>query len=355
MTYENLVARMIQRINDNYPDVDVREGSMVFNSIAAAALELAEAYVELDNVRNESFVATATREYILAGCDQVGIDVAIFNATNGFFKGVFNIPIPEYSRWNMGPHNYLVIDRLEDEEEYENYFIYRLQCETAGSEPNALFGNLTPIDDINGDLTRAELVSCLIEGEDETSDEDIREYYFNHVRGLAIDGNVAQYEEWCTEYPGIGNYKIFPLWNGDNTVKVSILSSTNHKASDELIAEFQEYIDPNVTGMGDGVAPIGAFVTITTATEVPLTISATIVLKDGYSDTSTINDKVEEYLSDIAYETSAVSYMKLGSYIMNAEGVDFITNLLLNGGTDDLTLGEEEIATLGITTWTVSE
>ena len=83
MTYEFIIGRMMDRVKTNYPNLDDREGSMIFNALAPAALELAIAYLELDNSRNESFVETATREYLIMGCKDMGMDVSMFEATAG--------------------------------------------------------------------------------------------------------------------------------------------------------------------------------------------------------------------------------------------------------------------------------
>jgi uncharacterized phage protein gp47/JayE len=116
----------------------------------------------------------------------------------------------------------------------------------------------------------------------------------------------------------------------------------------------QEYFDPGVTGMGDGVAPIGAFVTVTTATEVPINVGGTVKLKDGYSDTTAIDEALEKYFSEISYNKSLISYMTVGSVILAVEGVDFVTDLVINGGTADIAIGDEEIPTVGETAWVVS-
>jgi uncharacterized phage protein gp47/JayE len=171
------------------------------------------------------------------------------------------------------------------------------------------------------------------------------------VNSTATDGNRNQYERWCDEYDGIGNSKVIPLWNGDNTVKVSILSVSNRAASSELIAEFQEYLDPGVTGMGDGKAPIGAFVTVSTATELPIDVTAKVTMKDGYTDTTSIDDALESYFAKIAYEKSVVAYMNIGAIILGVEGVDTLSDLTINGGTADINLSNEQIAVLGTTNW----
>lgn len=352
MTYEVILDRMINRVIEKYPNLDYREGSLIFNALAPAALELAVLYTELDNAMNESFIGTASREYLYKLCEQVGMDVTAFEAQAGIHKGEFNVEVPIGSRWNCDLYNYTVTEFIGMDGEY---YTYKLVCETVGSTPNNQTGILTPITDNPDGLEYAEITECLIEGENELSDEAIREAYGEFVVGATTDGNIAQYKKWCNEYKGIGNYKIFPLWNGANTVKVSILSVSNNVASDELVAEFQEYLDPNSDGMGNGVAPIGAFVTVATATEIPVNITANITLKAGYTDTSMITTAVEKYLSEIAYEKKVVPYMNVGAVIIGTECVEFIDNLLINDGTSDIRLEEEQIAVLKNATWVVNE
>lgn len=352
MTYEIILQRMMERVTSKYPNLDNREGSIIFNALAPAAIELAIMYTELDNALKESFVNTASREYLLIACQQIGMDTSVFEASAGVHKGVFNVEVPIGSRWNCDLYNYVVTEYIGLE---DGYHAYRMDCESVGTAPNNQTGDLTAITDIPNGLATAKVTECLIEGENETSDDDIRTSYFEFVNSVATDGNVSQYKRWCNEYEGIGNSKIFPLWDGDNTVKVSILSVSNRAASPELISEFQEYLDPGITGMGDGIAPIGAFVTVSTATEVPITVSATVKLKSGYTDTSVIDNALSKYFSDIAYEKNLVAYMNVGAIILNTEGVEFITDLVVNGGTSDVALGVEEIPILGTTNWTVGE
>ena len=353
MTYEVILQRMMNRVTEQYPNLDNREGSILFNALASAALELAIAYTELESIRNESFVNTATREYMLIGCTDMGMDITQFEATAGTHKGEFNVEVPIGSRWNCELYNYQVIELIGLNSD-TNYYEYKLLCETTGTSPNNQTGELTPITDSPDSLTYAALTECLIEGENETPDDDIKAAYYEYVASSTSDGNIAQYERWCSEYTGVGKSKVFPLWNGANTVKVSILSASNRAATPELVAEFQKYLDPDSNGMGDGVAPIGAFVTVTTATEIPINVSATVTMKDGYSDTSKIATALDNYFSDLAYESTKVAYMSVGAVILAVEGVETINNLTINNGTVDISLGDEEIPILGTVDWTVN-
>lgn len=366
MTYPFFVDRMLQRISNEDSTIDTREGSIVFNAIADTAMELAIAYVELNNVQNESFVPTASRQYKLLGCRQAGMDITQFEASRGIHEGVFNVPVPIGSRWNFEIYNFTVLEQISDPN-WPQMYVYTMECETAGSEPNIAAGDLTPIDDTPQGLTFSKVLGCLILGEDEATDEEINEIYQNFVDNSSSDGNVAQYRLWCNEYDGIGNFKIFPRWNGVNTVKVSILDTENGVATSQLISEFQDYLDPPTgeiddsdvedpaypqgRGMGNGAAPIGAIVTVTTATPKTINVGADVTLKAGYTDVTTLTDAVNNYLSGLSYERSSVSYLGIGAVLYSVEGVDTISNLTLNNGTEDILIGEEEIPVLGETDW----
>lgn len=350
MTYEVILKRMMDRVIARYPNLDNREGSIVFNALAGAAIELAIAYSELENTRKESFVNTASREYILVGCRDIGMDTSVFEASAGIHKGEFDVEVPIGSRWNCDLFNYVVTEFIGMNG--DNY-TYRMECDTVGTSPNNQTGDLTAITDIPSGLTLAKVTECLVEGENETSDEDIRTAYYDYINSTTSDGNANQYKRWCSEYTGVGNSKVFPLWNGANTVKVSILSASNRAASPELIAEFQEYLDPNSSGMGDGVAPIGAIVTVSTATELPINITATVKMKSGYTDTSPIATALANYFGAIAYEKSQVAYMNVGATILGVKGVESISNLTVNGNTADINLTDEQIPVLGTTNWVV--
>lgn len=350
LTYEVLLNRMMNRVSEKYPNLDTREGSIIFNALASAAVELAIAYIEVDNVLRESFVKTASREYLLQACEQMGINTEMFNASAGIHRGEFNVEVPIGSRWNCELYNYVVTEYVGVE---ENAYVYMLKCETLGTSPNNTTGDLTAISDIPYGLSNATLTDCLIEGENETTDEDIRDYYIEYVNSTVDDGNVKQYMRWCTEYDGVGRSKVFPLWNGNNTVKVSILSSSNQVASQELIDDFQEYLDPGTTGMGNGVTPIGAFVTVTTATERPIAVEATIKFQNGYSDTNIIDEALDKYFAELAYDKTLVSYLSVGATILDIEGVEAVSDLKINNGTADIIIGDEEIPILSTTNWVV--
>ena len=344
ITYELILNRMIERVKNENPDLDTREGSIIFNALAPAAIELAIAYTELDNLNDETFVGTASREYVYRKCEEIGIDVSRFEASYGYHEAIFDVEVEIGSRWNCDLHNYVVVEDITAP--YDSLYHYKVQCETVGREPNSITGALTPISSYVDNLSVAHLNRCLTEGEDEASPEEIRQIYFAQVAHDASDGNIGQYQVWCDMYDGVGNYKIVPQWNGPNTVKVYILSTSNDIATQALVNDFQNYIDPGCTGMGDGVAPIGAFVTVGTATYKPISISAEIELEEGYSDTTIVIESIEKYFRSISFKSSKVAYINVGAAILNTPGVKSINNLLVNNGTQNIDLLDNEIPQL---------
>lgn len=338
MKFSDFLQRMLGQVSNS---VDKREGSVIYDTLAPVSRELEEADTRGDKRLLNTFAGTAERQWLIECGKEIGISPN--PATYAVRKGVFtpvSLEIQIGERFNLDDLNFIVIEKLADGE-------YSLQCETKGTVGNFGTGNLIPIQYVQG-LQTAELTSeILIYGEDEEQTEAFRERYFATLPTMTQDGNVRQYDKWCREYAGIGNFKIFPLWNGLNTVKVSILSSENTIASQALIDEFQEYLDPNKEGLGMGKAPIGAVVTVTTAQEVPININAQVVLRVGYDTPVNIEQDLIEYLKSLNYVRSTVAYASIVSKISNNDSVEVAIEITINGKKENIELGNEQIAKLG--------
>lgn len=362
-TFENINNRKLDRISEKYPSIDIREGSMVYNAVAANSVETANLYVDLENTLNESYAETATREYLLRACREVGLDTERYEPTHGVFLGKFNVEVPIGSRWNNDMYNFETIAPMQSSDEFK---WYRLRSETAGSAPNIIVGDLTALDTVVTGLQNAFITECLVLGENETPDGVILEEYFETINSHYGDGNISQYERWCRGFDGIGSYRVIPVWNGRNTVKVLILNVENEPASSVLISDFQLYLDPPAgvlnddsnrvdypqgRGLGNGVAPIGAIVTVDTSSELPLEIVYSATLQSGYLQPEGVGEAIKSYLKDIAFVKSAVNYMSIGAAILSCKSIDSLLSLTINGVSTDLPLSDNQVATLGTLTF----
>lgn len=341
--YEEILKRMLNRIPN---DMDKREGSIIYDALAPAAVELQLMYIELDAVLRELFADTAGREYLIKRAEERGLSPK--PASHAVLKGEFNMDIPIGSRFSLETLNYTAIERIAQGQ-------YRMQCETIGAAGNRLFGTIIPIEYISG-LTRAELKELLIPGADEEETEHFRNRYFDSLHSQAFGGNVADYREKVNAMPGVGGVKVFPIWNGGGTVKLVLLNSEYRAPTEELLSQVKEAIDPEgQEGEGYGLAPIGHTVTVEAAKEETIQIETCLSYQPGW-DYETCQEGIEAAL-DAYYDelrrgwesktTTVVRVSQIESRLLDVEGLLDIADTRLNGRDGNLELPENCIPVRG--------
>lgn len=346
MSYDLILQRMLARVSDS---VDKREGSIIYDAIAPAAMEMMLMYLELNNVINESFGDTASRAYLIKRAAERGLEPT--PATYAILKGEFNMDVEIGARFSCSSLNYAVTEKIDN-------YSYRLQCETIGVDGNKNFGTLIPIDYIDG-LTTATLTELLIPGEDEEDTEIFRDRYFASFDSQAFGGNQADYIEKTNAISGVGGVKVYPVWNGGGTVKLVILDSEWNCPSDELIELVQETVDPiEGSGTGLGFAPIGHVVTVVAVDEVTVDVEATFTFIDGYDfDTSvaSITAAIEEYFSELRQDWDGedaiiVRVSQIETRILSLSCILDIEGTTINSSTKNIVLGADDVPVLGVVT-----
>lgn len=339
MTYENILDDMLKRVNN---DVDKREGSIIYDALAPAAYKLAETYYLLNNYVDLFFIDTTVGEYL----DRKALDYGVTRkeAIKAIRKietsGAINIG----TRWGIKNLIYTVTEAIATNS-------YKAECNIAGAVGNYYDGQLENIDNVSG--ITAKLTDIIKSGSNIESDEELRIRIKDRFINPAQDGNIAQYLEWATEYSGIGAAKVFPLWNGANTVKVAISNSTFKPAEQDLVNEFQNYMDPGIKGLGNGVAPIGSKVTVTGGVKKDINVTANVTLNEGYEQVTEASEAISKYLATIVYKKDKVSYMRIGSVILDCPSVLDLSNLKVNEQVIDIELQGEEIPVLNNVNLTV--
>lgn len=344
ITYEDILDRMLDRVPD---DMDKREGSLIYDALAPAAAEMQLMYIELDVILKEAFADSASREYLIRRAAERGIKPS--PATRAILKGEFtpeSLEIPIGSRFGCGTLNYEVKEKKGDGE-------YLLECEAEGKAGNATFGNLIPIEYIEG-LEKAVLAALLVPGTEEEKTESIREKYFASFEGQEFGGNKRDYKKKTLEIPGVGAVKVYPVWNGGGTVKLTILDSEYNKANAYLLSKVQQEIDPSQDGGGTGIAPIGHVVTVDTPEEYAVNVDADAVYDTGYGFESLgtqIFEVVDNYLRELRKgwqeQEVVVRKTQIESRILGITGIVDITRITLNGKEENIILSEGDIPVLG--------
>ncbi len=343
VTYEDILKRMLDQVP---ADMDKREGSIIYDALAPAAVEMQLMYIELYAALNELFADTASREFLIKRAAERGLTPKA--ATYAVLKGEFDQDIPLDSRFSLETLNYVAVERIAQGQ-------YKLQCETIGTVGNTLFGTLIPIEYIRG-LTRAELTELLIPGEDEEETERFRRRYFGSLNSQAFGGNIADYREKVNGMSGVGGVKVYPAWNGGGTVKLVIINSNYGIPSDELLKAVKDTVDPEPnTGAGYGLAPIGHMVTVEGAAEEKVSISSTIVYQTDYSFERCKEDifqAIDTYLHELNMtwqddNQTIVRVSRIEGRFLDIEGIMDTYDTKINGKSGNYVLPSSSIAVRG--------
>lgn len=180
-------------------------------------------------------------------------------------------------------------------------------------------------------------------GYGEESDDDLRERYYTFLQDPPKAGNPAHYRLWAEEVDGVGYAKVYRTWKGPSTVKVVIIDINRKGADDDLVQKVRDHIMEE--------APIHwENLTVVSAKEKAINVTGKIEIKDGYTKAEVIRNirsKVSDYLAEVAFKKSYVSFGQVAHSILRAEGLMDFDDLRINNTYDNIDLADEEVAVLG--------
>lgn len=396
--FDTILDRMMSNVSDS---LDKREGSVIYDALAPAALELANFYSALDMVMDEVFADTASYYYLVKRAAERHIYPKEETPAICRMEVVpADTKIAIGDRFNLNDLNYIVTAVMDDK-----LGSYQITCETAGIAGNQQLGTLLPIETEN-ELNRMEyaaIIEILVPGEDEEDVETFRERYFASFHNQAYGGNKADYLEKVNNIPGVGGCKVMRAWLGGynpsgmiptdtirdwfesltedafgsvvygwlsaiyhaasdklltvgGTVKVYIISSEFKAPSATLVRNVQDTLDPEISaGEGDGVAPIGHVVNVIGVKEVPVNIGLDIEYKEGYSFLvlkEQIENAIEEYFSKLRQSWASgdsiiVRISQIEYRLLELDGIFDLKNTTLNDQEENIIINGESIPVRG--------
>ena len=359
-THEAVRRRMLNAVS---AALDKREGSIIYDATASAAIEIELLYVALDWFLKNTFGDTAERPFLIERALERGLKP--YAATNAVIKGTFEpaaVEVSIGSRFSCDELTYAVSEKL-------GAGTYLLTCEQVGRAGNKSSGRLVPIGYVTG-LQTAQINELTIPGRDEEDTEAFRARYLKSFDAQAYGGNIADYKEKVRAIAGVGGVKVYPVWNGGGTVKVVFCTSENTAPTAEFIAKVQEILDPvPYAQQGVGIAPIGHRVTVEGAVAKAVTVRVRLTLNGG-ATVDMVKPVVEKALNAYFAELNAgwkdtqvvnvgtftntgliVRRAKIESLILDIAGVVDVESLTLNGAAENVHLGKDGLAALGGVTY----
>ncbi|MGE4272053.1 MAG: baseplate J/gp47 family protein [Desulfitobacterium sp.] len=343
-TKEEILARMLSNISDEY---DKTEGSFFYDAEMPVAIELETKSAEADAILDKGFPDTATGSYLDKIVSEQGLvrKAAVKATTTVTITGSAGASIALGAKVASDSVNYLTTESKTIDPGQTTMTVV-VECEVAGSVGNVIAGAIKYFPVTISGLTAVTNAAPVINGYDMETDDELRSRYYAKVQTPATSGNKYHYLNWAKSVTGVGDARVTPLWNGNGTVKVVIINSNKRAADASLVTAVSDYIEE--------VRPIGATVTVESAAELEIDVSATLTLQVGHvlaNVKAAIEANLTQYLKEIAFVETYVSYARIGSLILDTEGVLDYTGLTVNAGTANVTITDAQVAVLGVTTF----
>ena len=329
-TYEVIKQRILDNVN---VDIDKREGSFTSNMISPLAEELAKAYINMSDILSLGFIEDNFDTFL----DKRVSEFGVYRKQGTKAIGEIKVEGKEGAIIENGTlikTNDLYFTILNDIELPNDNILY-VEANEVGYKYNLLANTEFELVEKNDKVTKLVNEVDFKNGVDIESDEDLRKRFVKVVNNPSTSGNKAHYEEWALEVDGVGRAIVYPLWNGNGTVKVMIIGNDNKPVTEEIIENCKLHIEENM--------PIGCQLTVITPSLLNVVINASVEVKVGYTLEDIKTDfeaSLNDYLKEI---TTELTYSKVYGLLANHVGIEDISMLKLNNSSDNIAISEDKI------------
>lgn len=336
--YDYFLRKMLDVVPDN---IDKREGSIIYDALAPAALVMGQQSLDMANVIKETYIKTASGEFLDYRAIEHGTSrypatqtEAKAKVLNDKKEPLDNVQIGDkFASIGDSPIFYAVTKINDD-------LTVELTAEVKGSSANSYIGQILPVTP-NDLLSWAEITEITAPARDVESDDHLRARLLSSQSWIAYGGNVADYLDMTSKIDEVGAAQIYPTWNGGGTVKVVILNNDLMPASASLVQKVKNTLDPeDKQAEGYGLAPIDHVVTVTAPEELIVNVDISVKLDDtkatryvkdsitkaveGYfqslrKDWADINQKLGRGYQETIYRSKILSQVMLTEGVVNAK------------------------------------
>lgn len=333
-----------------YTATDTGKGSLLYNACMPVCMQLSQALLNLDEATKKIYARTAVESgysnYMDLKAEEVGLTrkKATFAEIEVTVNGAPNAVLNSGSIFGTKDNRlyYTESDLVLDS---KGIGTVKVKAEKTGTKYNVNADEINYIPIKYSGIFSITNKNAYNGAVDDETNEALYERYLIKVRTPTTSGNKYHYLNWALEVDGCGSAKVYPVWDGNGTVKVVIANSNKRAASQELIQAVYEHIDKE--------RPIGATVTVISSVEKSINVTANIKVATGFTIAqiqTEFTQLLTKYLEDVAFNAAYISLNKLGNILFDTSGVVDYDQLKINGITSNIPLGDEEIAVIGTIT-----
>ena len=346
-TEDAILARKLARVD---ADLDKRQGAVIYDTLSPNSFEEAQLYTALDDV-------IAFGLNVTADTPDAFVDLKVSNqgltrkpsvvATGTLtFTGNAGTVIPVGTRVRTDATDAIYFVTTAEATIVSGSVNVSASAEVGGTSGNVPSNSITVVlGDLAGALTVTN-ASAFTGGVNEETNQALLDRYYDKVRKPATSGNVYQYEQWAKEVAGVGDVKVYPIWNGPGTVKLVLLDDLKTAPDASVITATETYVE--------SVRPIGATVTIVGATELTINVSATLTLASGATIEevkASFTSGLTAYLQSVAFTGELIRYTRIANVLLDITDIIDYADLLVNGATSNIQPTDEQVGVVGTVTF----
>ena len=332
-THLNLKNEML--IGTELP-IAKNEGSILDSMFSSIALAHASIYTVLDKLLNIAFIKDSYGDNLDKRVQEFGVYRKEGKESVGqaLFIGEVGQEIPSGAIISAFGNKYEVLDNQDGRINDENGVTLYIRSTV----------DFTLVSPENDKVTSIRSVGALEGGVDPETDDELKERFFYLQAHKGTSGNVDDYINWALSVDGVKNVKVVPLWNGNGTVKVIVMSKNNRNVAPEVVEAAKKYIEVK--------RPIGASVTVTTPTILDISITATVEVDDNYTLDQVKEGFIQALDDYLVKSVKEITYTKVAGLLVSTEGVIDFSNLTINGATRNIKLVTDQVGAVGNITLT---
>lgn len=354
--FENETMEVIRRriLEAQGGGISTLEGSFSSDQASPVALELEKLYGQLDAQRQVFLLDTSDGDYVTARAAEFGIYRKPGTKAAGEITvtGTAGASLPAGS--GVVSAGGLLFVTTEPLTLTEGSAGVPVEAAQEGEKYNLPQGSIVRLQNPRAGITSVTNGEPFTGGADEESTGALRERLLTHLQKPATSGNVYHYRQWALETPGVGAAAVFPLWNGNGTVKV-VLASPDFEGVDSAVVQA-------AAAHIEDLRPIGATVTVAGAAELAISVSATITVAPSTTAAAVkeaFSAALKNALAWLVYyayreaepaDSYTLLYSRVAYLLMDTDGVTDYSDLLVNGGTGNVTIPAASVPVVGSVT-----
>lgn len=351
MSFYKSAEQFYDEMTGSEKDVDKSIYSLLYKSNMPVSMELSYMSMLMDEIEKKIYAKSSLDsqyyDNLVKKCYDMGLERKLGQKATGevTVKGKEGAKIPKGSQVATKDNLTYIInsDVIIPKEGSQKVSI---TAKEEGSFYNVKANEITSFPISFKNITSVTNEKEITNGIDEESYEQLYERYHIRVTEPITSGNTNYYKLKALEVDGVGRAIVKECTNenkehAEGNVLIIISDSNNKKADEDLIKKVKSHIEGNRF--------IGAKINVISAQEVMVNIDCKIdTLKEITDVKNNIQKAILQYFKKIDINLKYISFSKVNAEILNSDdSINDLKELTLNGKTDNITIEEGAVISLG--------